>query len=210
MSAVSAVPEMGRRERRKLEVRARILTAAVELFGNDGPEKVTIAQICERADVAQKTFFNYFASRQELLRAIVEASMENLQADVREIGELPGPTRARLLRFFDRIVDNLEQTGPGYRGLLAEAIHATHEAGAADAQSQRQAVLGATFELLLREGRSAGDVSRKQPLETQADLILGSFYVLIFNWAYVDGYPLRAKARAMAKVLADAVCVSAD
>jgi len=63
-------PEIGRRERRKLEVRGRILAASVELFDKKGIEDTKVLEICERADVAHKTFFNHFPSKRHLLRVI--------------------------------------------------------------------------------------------------------------------------------------------
>ncbi len=53
-------PELTRRERRKREVRGRILAAAVGLFDERGFGATKVAEICERADVAHKTFFNHF------------------------------------------------------------------------------------------------------------------------------------------------------
>ena len=45
---------LSRYERRRRETRGRILAAAGELFGQQGVEKTTVLDICERADVAQQ------------------------------------------------------------------------------------------------------------------------------------------------------------
>ncbi len=52
--------DLSRRERRKLEVRNRILEASTTLFEAKGLEATTVVEICERADVAHKIFFNHF------------------------------------------------------------------------------------------------------------------------------------------------------
>ena len=70
---VTAAPlthDLSRRERRKLEVRGRILKAAGDLFTQHGFQATKVAEICEQADIAQKTFFNHFPSKQHLLREI--------------------------------------------------------------------------------------------------------------------------------------------
>ena len=69
-----AAPSSGatRRERRKHELRERILEASRELFDAQGVATTTVAEICERADVAQKTFFNHFETKPQLLREIAE------------------------------------------------------------------------------------------------------------------------------------------
>ncbi|MGB8389499.1 helix-turn-helix domain-containing protein [Mycobacterium sp.] len=63
---------MNRTERRKREVRERILTAAFDLFLRQGVSATTIEEICERADVANRTFFNHFATRQDMIRALAQ------------------------------------------------------------------------------------------------------------------------------------------
>ena len=69
---------MNRHERRKLEVREKILAAAFDLFLAQGAAATTIEEICERADVANRTFFNHFATRQDMIRALAERRLVNL------------------------------------------------------------------------------------------------------------------------------------
>lgn len=57
----------GLRERKKLRTRRAILDAATELFEEKGYEQTTVSEIAAAADVATKTFFNYFPSKEELL-----------------------------------------------------------------------------------------------------------------------------------------------
>ena len=63
-----SAPPLSRRERRKLEMRARILETARELFSDQGFQETRVADVCERADIAQKTFFNHFPTKLDLLR----------------------------------------------------------------------------------------------------------------------------------------------
>lgn len=58
---------LGRRERSKDAKRARIFSAASELFAKRGFEAVTTREIAERADVAAGTLFRYAATKSELL-----------------------------------------------------------------------------------------------------------------------------------------------
>ncbi|MBV8179066.1 MAG: helix-turn-helix transcriptional regulator, partial [Mycobacterium sp.] len=69
---------MNRHERRKLEVREKILAAAFDLFLAQGSAATTIEEICDRADVANRTFFNHFATRQDMIRALAERRLVNL------------------------------------------------------------------------------------------------------------------------------------
>jgi len=63
-------PRLGRRERKKLATRQALSTAALQLALERGLENVTIEDITARADVALRTFSNYFASKYEALASI--------------------------------------------------------------------------------------------------------------------------------------------
>ena len=192
-----------RRSRRKLEVSQRILEAAVALFEERGFEATKVTEICERADVANKTFFNHFATKSDLLRAIAQGALDEFLAEIEAARKAPGGTRGRLRALFEQIADNALAAGPMHRELLAEIIHVAHESGTEGEQARR---LHQAFRALVRDGRSAGDVATTHSLEIQTDMLIGAFYALMLNWANLDEYPLRRQALAAARFLADALC----
>ncbi len=199
---VALAPKPLRRERRKLEVRSRIIDAALTLFDQRGFDDTKVSEICERADVVTKTFFNHFPTKQHLLREIAEQQLATLFADIELVRAQAVSTREKLLQFFQRIADNIDAAGPMRRDLVTEIISAAH----GEAGSEQSRRLHAAFAAIVRDGRRAGDVLDAHPIEAQAELVLGSFYALMLSWSHDVGYPLRRRALAAARVLGDALC----
>jgi AcrR family transcriptional regulator len=58
--------QAGRREAKKEETKRQILTAALELFREQGLDGTTTRQISKRAGIAEGTLFNYFKTKEDL------------------------------------------------------------------------------------------------------------------------------------------------
>ena len=97
------------RERKKAESREHIASTAMELFLHRGFEAVTVAQVAEAADVSQKTVFNYFPAKEDLVFRGLEAFEQQLLDAVAARAPDEAPVTA-----FGRLM--LEP-----RGLLAES-----------------------------------------------------------------------------------------
>ena len=196
-------PELSRRERRKLEMRARILETARELFSEQGFQETRVADICERADIAQKTFFNHFPTKLDMLREIAHVGVEQLMFEIEDIRKAEIGTAERLHRLFDTVAGHITEAGPRNRDLLVELVHLI--SGDAAERSEQARRLHEALQGIVEDGLAMGDVTRRHDPQTLTELILGSYYVLMFNYANYDDFPVRERGRAAAAVLADAL-----
>jgi AcrR family transcriptional regulator len=68
------------RDRRKRRTAEAVVAAALELFAERGFERTTIEQIAAAADISRRTFFRYFADKEELFFAEDERLLEVVEA----------------------------------------------------------------------------------------------------------------------------------
>src|SRR5918997_1320729 len=89
------MPE-GLRERKKQRTREQIIAAAMSLFAERGYHATTIADIAAAADVAPRTFFSYFPSKEAVVFHNVDRDLDALASTLRD--RLPGETVFDALR----------------------------------------------------------------------------------------------------------------
>jgi AcrR family transcriptional regulator len=96
----------GLRERKKRETRETIARAAWKLFKRRGFDEVTVADIAAEAGVSEKTVFNYFPAKEDL---VFEAGMQRTAALIEAVQARPegtsivAPFRQWTMDYLDRI-----------------------------------------------------------------------------------------------------------
>src|SRR3954453_18348589 len=98
----------GLRERKKQATREQIARVAMKLFARRGFDQVTVAEVADAAGVSEKTVFNYFPAKEDLVFPDGEARWAAL---LQEIRERPAGTslidvfRAETHKFLDRVAN---------------------------------------------------------------------------------------------------------
>ena len=69
---------------RRARTRAKILSAAFELFDKRGVDRVTVEDVRERAGLARGSFYNYFLTYEEMLKALASDLARQINSEQSE------------------------------------------------------------------------------------------------------------------------------
>ncbi|WP_423920159.1 TetR/AcrR family transcriptional regulator [Frigoribacterium sp. 2-23] len=85
---------MGRRERKKREIRERIANAAARLFAEQGYDAVSMVAVAVAAGVAEQTVYNHFPTKPDLVLDLADEMLESARRAVADRGPLATPADA--------------------------------------------------------------------------------------------------------------------
>jgi AcrR family transcriptional regulator len=192
-----------RRERRRREVHERIVEAAIGLFERKGFAGTTALEIADTADIAEKTFYNHFPTKQHLIQELAESSVEDTARLLDEALQHPGSTVERLRHFFERSADSaLRGSRELTREVLLELVRVTQVDGAGP---ERNRHLHLAFARMLAEGRARGDVAPDRDLAFLSELVLAAWLGIVINWVTLPDYPIRERLASLADLIGDAI-----
>ena len=96
---------MSLRDRKRARTRQALVEAAATLFDRDGYDETTVADIAAAAEIGTRTFFSYFASKEELLFPESDVRVRAAVEAIADRGPAEGPAEV-LLRALHRIGDD--------------------------------------------------------------------------------------------------------
>ncbi|MCZ9355190.1 TetR family transcriptional regulator [Streptomyces mutabilis] len=115
MKTAETAPAQGLRERKKQRTRDTLLRSALVLFTERGYEATTVDDIAEAAEVSQRTFFRYFASKEEAAFFVSRLAESHFVDAVRRRPPEEAPLdamRQALVECWDTIGEAVEQLVP--------------------------------------------------------------------------------------------------
>ncbi len=179
----------GLRERKKEQVRSRVIESAVELFATKGLDQTTMEDIAEGAEVSVGTVYNYFGSKRALLLAGVADDTQRMVAAGAKVLARPGKDPIRAVKRLASIY--LDDLAGWDRRLLREVLSAAYRLGGEEltlelAQMDQQ-LITQMMELLghfHNEGHLPDDVA----IYDATLLIFSVFALQLFMFISIEGY----------------------
>lgn len=168
------------RERNKQRVRERILAAASELFRSVGYDQTTMDEIAERAEISRGTLFNYFPTKDALLRPFMQ---DIFQTRIRPAVALyldEQHSTLQALRFLFMNIHEHVLTIPRIdQAFKPEFLRPREVRPEGPAQPRQNTEVTEILLMILRYGQQRGEVRVDLPVEKLARY-LGALYISIF------------------------------
>jgi len=122
----------GPRSRKGAETRARLVSAAKEVFERDGFLDARISDIAERAGLSHGSFYHYFESKEEVFREVAAEVDERLSAPLEKVILDPSSTAGPYERIHEAIKLHLESYRDEARimGVIEQVARFDHQANA--------------------------------------------------------------------------------
>ncbi|MBW7456917.1 TetR/AcrR family transcriptional regulator [Paenibacillus sepulcri] len=168
------------RELKKEQTRIRIQDAAYSLFSEQGYEHTTIEQVARLAGVAKGTFFNYFASKEDLIH---ELQGVFVMTEIAKLKAKPGPLIPRLRMLIFQMV----QQFPLNKSLTRAMFQADLAGGAA--LVKHNCMVEEMLEVIVPTivlGQESGELRQDMPAAMMGRLALQTYFGTLVMWSMSD------------------------
>ena len=190
-------------EKRTVERRERLLEAGLELFATKGYANSSVREVCREAGLTERYFYESFADREDLLKALADQIVQDFLAAVVPVlpmleSDLPAAAQKGAAAFVASLADDprrarillVESVGvsPGAedhrRAVFAQLVGFLREAAAlafggwvresTDFELVARAVIGGAQELLVAYVRGELRIGREELVASLGQLFVGA------------------------------------
>jgi len=156
----------------------KIYNIAIELIESKGFENITVAEICEAANVSIGSFYNYFKSKHDILDNIFRLA-DDYFLNVVSHNLKEGSSREKIIKFFhyygdynlDRGIDFVKQLYTGKNNLFAT----------------KGRPMQAVLQGIIEEGQSTGEISIDMTSEEIVRFLFIAIRGVVYDWCLHDG-----------------------
>ena len=198
-------PAATRREQRKQEFREKIMEASILLFERNGCDATTLEDICEQAEVSRPTFYSYYPSKNDLIKALAEKLWLNAATNFTALFLAENQSTQDYIRsFFEMTQQQLSRYDELERDLIRQSM-----AGDPSDTSNMNMLSGLTsmFETVYRAGQKRGDVSSHYDTDFLAEMSMGVISTTMMKWAVDENYPIDKRLNQLSGFIVDTLSI---
>jgi len=191
---------VSRIERRKTEFRDKITRAALKLFARDGVADTSIVSIIEAADIAHKTFFNHFPTKDHLLQHIMNTHTEHAYAFFRDAMKRHKDPAKQLEYCLMQIATALEPLdSQRYKELVT--FYFVSNASTREFRDEQKQNFSALVSQILADAKLQNKLKPGFTIEMLSEMIVGICVSTLLSWSVEEKYPIAEKMKQAVKFI---------
>ncbi len=190
----------GRRARKRMQMLEHLAGTAAQLFESHGYAAVTMEQIAAQADVAKRTLYNHFPTKEAVLAHWLDAELE------RDLGHLQHEV-AKRRTFLSRMSCVLDASAnwcekhPAH--LTAYLRHRLLALGVTQDDDATGSDIAVVWQQLIAAGQQAGELRKTSAADQLATWFHHLYLGALLRWLNVPGLSLRQEFRAIVRLFVD-------
>ena len=170
---------MGLREDKKHETREALYQTAIDLFRTAGFESARVQDVAERVRVSQKTFYNYFPTKDAILDEFVIRLLDDFCARASvALEEEDGSVRERIRALFLGPAE-LIPTDPEFAKIVFQRSRLFRAEGAMLEKERTSYELLAN---LFQQGQTTGQIRQGVAPMVMAESLFAVYYFTTYSW----------------------------
>jgi AcrR family transcriptional regulator len=148
------------------------LNTAQVVFGEQGFDRGTTAEIARRLNISEATIFTYFGSKRELCQELLHTWYSMITAQMEQDFPRSGGLRSKIEYVVTHHLDYLLQDTKGFCALILSEGRALHGEFADELADLKRRYL-ASFMAALRDAQEAGELDSQIRLSVVRDMLFG-------------------------------------
>ncbi|MDA1257255.1 MAG: TetR/AcrR family transcriptional regulator [Chloroflexi bacterium] len=185
------------------ERRDQIMDAAVRRFSRHGFHQTTMDEICAEAEMSKGALYRYFSSKEDIVAAMYERSINQESVMMNEVLEQDGPVAA-LVSLSEGVYAKLSDPAArdGYRLAVQLWAEAMTNPRIYELQMQEFELWGPVIAGIIEEGQRRGEINGDLNPELVPRVIGGMFMGIVLQKSWDAGVDVDACCRIVSALLA--------
>jgi TetR/AcrR family transcriptional regulator, fatty acid metabolism regulator protein len=160
------------------EKRRRLLDAAVRVFARKGYHSSRVGDIAEEAGVAHGLLYHYFASKEDVLRAVFRETWRALIETIRSVEEAGDPPPEQLRKVAEILLRSWRRDPDLVRVLVLEVTRSQHLSGEMDEIGESFAAI----QEIVERGQADGSIRADLDARLASYVFYGAVEELLTGW----------------------------
>lgn len=190
-----------RRDRKKTEIQMQIMHQSVKLFRDQGFDNTTMEQIAKEADVAKRTLYSYFPTKEAIISYYWKSNVEeNADRFPQLLSQYPD-SRSRLKAVFLSAA-NAFKTDPEFARI--EFGFQFQLLGKDPLNKMYQSGFDRFLGAVIQAGQDSGDLRKDVPAQEMASQLVWAFTAACLMWfSAPESFSLEARLEMMVTCFLD-------